>query len=389
MAKASAQWLTDPLLARMHGAIRAAGPIRSISVDLTTVCNLRCTGCYFFAEGMDRAAEPSDLGAFVASERARGTNFVTVVGGEPSLALDRLKVLYDAFKLSVATNGTRPIPFDGFEDLPIGVAVWGDHATDSALRAAGRRSLFREALEIYRGDPRAFFYYTVAPGHAHEVDSVVDQCVANGNRVLFNFYSDVAGRGGELDHRQGFAAVRTAIERVIARHPSHILMTARLAEVISTGQLFGERWGHASCTSITFDHPANAARIRNGRPFNGHFRAYATDLTTTRRCCTGVDRDCGTCFDTWQHFSWVMLNLRRHAGSLRDFTEWLASSYLFYLINRLVDVAEGVRLLPEIHRRTAELATAGLEPREASANGSPFHPEPHYHDLGLVDPDHP
>jgi len=354
MVNRIATWLEDPFLRTLHDAVRAAGPIRSISVDLTNVCNIRCDGCYFFAEGMDAhaAASDADFDAFVARELERGTNFVTIVGGEPSLALDRLHRLYAEFRLSVATNGLRRIPRAGFEELPIGVSVWGDRDTDRRLRGGGKRDVFGQALANYRDDPRAFFYYTVAPGLAHEVESVVARCVANGNRVLFNFYGDLEQRGGELGHAQGFDAVRAAIDAVIERFPEHVLMTAPVAEIVTTGRLLGQAWGHATCTSITADHPVNRERIRNGNPFNPHFRSFNADLVTTRRCCTGVDRSCASCFDTWQHFSWVMLNMRGHCGSAADFTQWLTTTYLFYFINRLVDVEGGAAWLPEIHRRT-------------------------------------
>ena len=223
---------------------------------------------------------------------------------------------------------------------------------DRRLRGGGRADVFARALQNYRGDERAFWYYTLAAGHTDEIDGVVARCVDNGNRVLFNFYGDLAGHGGDLDHGRGFGPARDAIERAIERHPQHILLTTGLARVISTGTLFGERWGHGSCTSISADHAANRDRIRNGRPYSRHFRAYNADLTTTRRCCTGIDRSCDSCFDTWQHFSWVMLNMRKHVGSRHDFTQWLTTTYLFYFINRLVDQGEGTRLLPEIHRRS-------------------------------------
>jgi hypothetical protein len=251
-----------------------------------------------------------------------------------------------------------PIPRDGFEELPIGVAVWGDHATDAALRGGRHGSVFARALRNYRDDGRAFFYYTVAPGHAAEVPSVVEQCVQNGNRVLFNFYGDLQERGGALGWRQGFGAVRDAVDAAIERWPDRILMTSRLAAVITTGRLFDMEWGHDVCTSISPDHPQNRARIGNGRPYSRHFRSYNADLATTRRCCTAIDRGCDSCFDTWQHFSWVMLHSKAHLGSERDFTEWLATTWLFYFVNRLVDVAEGAKLLPAIHRRTRELALA-------------------------------
>ncbi|RMI12462.1 MAG: radical SAM protein [Calditrichaeota bacterium] len=356
MANSLRTYLQDPFLNRLYTEIRQAGPLRSISVDLTHVCNLRCVGCYYFAENMDRHRLPGKdeaaFEAFIEREKARGTNFVTVVGGEPTLALDRLHKIYRNFRMNVATNGLRRIPYEGFENMPIGISVWGDHETDRQLRGSGRVDVFARALNNYRDDPRAFWYYTVTPGNTHEIERVVTRCVENGNRVLFNFYGDVEQMGGELDHRQGFDRVREEIERMIERYPDRILMTRYLAEVVSTGWLYDERWGYDVCTSITADHPVNRERIANGKPYNPHFRAYNADFCTTRRCCTGIDRDCDSCFDTWEHFSWVMLNLRKHLGSKQEFTNWLTTMYLFYLINRIVDFEEGIRLLPEIHRRT-------------------------------------
>ena len=198
-------YLSDPLLKGMYDLVRQTGPVRPISLDITSKCNLRCAGCYYYAEGMDKVPVHRDDVAFermLEQEKARGTNFVTVVGGEPALVPDRLRKIYRQFKMNVATNGLIPIPRDGLEDMPLGIAIWGDHETDAQLRNKGKGDLFRIALDNYKGDPRAFFYYTVAPGHAHEIESVVEECVSNGNRVLFNYYSDVSELGGELDYRR-------------------------------------------------------------------------------------------------------------------------------------------------------------------------------------------
>jgi len=347
------EYLQDPFLNRLYAAVREAGPIRSISVDLVSVCNLRCQGCYFFAEDLDRhkPAREAEFDAFIEREKARGTNLVTVVGGEPSLVVPRIQKLYANFRINVATNGIIRIPYEGLENLPIGISVWGDHATDRKLRGGGSADVFSTALRNYEDDPRAFWYYTVAPGHAHEVERVVEQCVTNGNYVLFNFYGDLCGLGGDLDYRMGFAAVHKEIERMIARYPDRILLSSYLSEVVSTGILYGERWGYDVCTSISSDHEVNRERIRNGKPYNPHFRAYNADWVSTRRCCTGNDRDCNSCFDVWEHFSWIMLNMRRHLGSKKEFTNWLTTVFLFYLINRLVNFEQGIQWLPEIHER--------------------------------------
>ncbi len=352
-ARRLSEYLKDPFLGRLWREVRRAGRLKSISVDLTHACNIRCEGCYFFEEGMDRHRAPADEGvfdAFLEREKARGTNFVTVVGGEPSLMLGRLRKIYQGFRMNVATNGVRRIPVEGFENMPIGVSVWGNEATDRRLRGGDRLDVFRAALDNYRDDPRAFFYYTVTPAAAREIPEVVARCVENGNRVLFNFYGDLgAGAGGRPD----LSEVQRQIERAIARYPDRILITSYLSGVITSGRLYGQSWGWDVCTSITADHEINRKRIANGNPYNPHFRAYNADLESTRRCCTGVDRDCSSCYDVWERFSWVMVNLRQHLGTELEFTRWLTVMYLFYLINRVVDFDAGITLLPEIHRRAA------------------------------------
>ena len=100
-------YLQDELLGALYEDIRSAGPLKSISVDVTHKCNLRCTGCYYFAEGMDRRSAPGDDAAFddfLDRETARGTNFITIVGGEPALVPDRLRKIHARFHTNVASN---------------------------------------------------------------------------------------------------------------------------------------------------------------------------------------------------------------------------------------------------------------------------------------------
>ena len=153
---------------------------------------------------------------------------------------------------------------------------------------------------------------------------------------------------------------------MIERYPDRVLLTSYMSKVISTGELFGET-GHEVCCSLTFDHEANLERLRNGKPYSPHFRAYNPDLKSPRRCCNGIDRDCSNCFDVWAHFAWIMLNMELHLSSKQAFTEWLTTTYLFYLLNRFVDFESGVKLMPEIHRRLARPVRS--EPRlEMSAS---------------------
>ena len=346
-------YLQDPFLKQLWQEVRKAGALKSISLDITHVCNLRCVGCYYFEEGMDKHQSPKDevfFDDFLQKEKERGTNFITIVGGEPSLVISRIKKIYDHFYTSVATNGIRKIPYEGLENLPIGISVWGNHDTDKTLRGGDKINIFQKALKNYKDDPRAFWYYTVGPGYANEVEGVVEQCIANGNNVLFNYYSDLSKQGGALDYQNGFGEVRKVIDKMIDRYPDRILMTSYFNKVISTSELFGERWGYDVCTNLSTNNDINIERLQNGNPYNPHFRAYNADFKTTRRCCTGNFRDCDSCFDTWEHFSWIMINLKKHLNSKQKFANWLTTMYLFYLINRVVNFDEGMKLLPKIHQ---------------------------------------
>ncbi len=358
MSRRLKEYLADPFLRMLYDEVRAAGKIQSISLDLNHVCNIRCAGCYYFSDKMDvghHTADEATFDAFIEQEKARGTNFVTIVGGEPSLKPDRLRKIARNFKASVSTNGLKKIPMEGLEEnLSIGVSVWGNAETDRRLRGNGKVDIFPKALENYKDDPRAFWYYTAIPGYAAQIEEVVERCVENGNHVLFNFYGDLEQYGDRLDHRRGFEKVREAIERVIERFPDKIFMTSYVSRVVSTGRLYDQEWGYEVCTSFSTDNPVNYARMENGYPYSPHFRAYNADLQSTRRCCTGIDRDCSSCFDVWQHFSWIILNMKKHLGSKGEFTRWLTTMYMFYLINRLVDFERGSRHIAEIHRRLKE-----------------------------------
>jgi hypothetical protein len=349
-------YLQDPLLHEMFEQVRAAGPVRSIQMDITHKCNIRCQGCYFFAEDLDQVKAPEDeaeFDAFVAREKARGTNYITVVGGEPSLMLGRLKKLYDNFWLVVVTNGIRKIPYEGFENLAVAVSVWGDHETDKRLRGSGKLDVFGRALEHYRGDRRVVWYYTTTPGNAHEIEPVTEQCVANGNFMGYSFYGDIAHLGGAHDQKRGFGGVCDEIDRMIERFPDRVLHPWYVPKVVAEARLYDDVWGFNVCCTLSDDKPKNQERFNNGKPANPHFRVYNPDLKTTRGCCRSDKYDCENCYDTWAHIAWIMTNLEKHLGSEAEFTNWLATVFMFYLTNRIVDFEHNVKLVPEIHERLA------------------------------------
>jgi organic radical activating enzyme len=369
------EYLQDPFLRTLSEELEAAGPIKPIVVDITHVCNIRCKGCYFFAEHMDATQAPKEedvFDAFIVREQQRGTNYMTVVGGEPALQLARLKKLHETFHVLPYTNGMLKIPWNGFEAMPIAISLWGGHTTDTLLRGNGKIDIFARSLVNYKDDPRVVWYYTTTPGNADEIETVVEEIVANGNLIQFSFYEDHSELGGAFDHRQGFASVRAAIDRMIERHPEHILTTSYLNRTATTNQLFDQRWGHAVCPVVSADNAKNAQRVQNGNRYSPHMRVYLPDLTTTRRCPVGEDHDCGACYNVLARMTWIVINQHLHLGSVENFTDWLTSTYAFYTFVGKIPRAAGARHLAEIHRRGRRwrdegraAATGWGEPSEA------------------------
>lgn len=356
----SNSYLEDPFLSGIADDVEACPPVRPAVVDLTHKCNLRCAGCYFFAEDMDKHKAPraeAEFDAFVESEKKRGTNYMTVVGGEPALQLGRLKKLHENFHILPYTNGAIPIPRrDGFEDLNIAISLWGGHETDKLLRGGGKQDVFAEALLNYRNDPRVVWYYTTTPGNAHEIMPVVEEIVDNQNFIMFSFYEDHESMGGSFDHRNGFGEVHDKILEAIRKYPEWILTTPYLSQIGTMNKLYGQSWGHDVCPVISTDHQKNAQRITNGFPFAQHMRVFLPDLKTTRRCPVGEDHDCSACYNVLARLSWIMVNRDLHLDSKAEFENWLTATYMFHVFTGLISRKQAREKIATIQRRLAAAA---------------------------------
>lgn len=347
-------YLQDPFLATLLNEIKAAGAMKSSLVDITHKCNLRCTGCYYFMENMDdykKVESDEEFFAFVEQERERGTNMLTIVGGEPALEIERLQILAQHFKLTVVTNGSIPITKEGLKNIRIAISFWGDEQQDVLLRGQGKQMIFDKALENFKEDSRAGFYYTTVPGFTDGIENATRRMVKNGNFVAYNFYADLAQKGGKYSHTAGFSLPIEQINRMIEKYPNRIVSSPHSNQAISQRSLFGKEWGYEVCPSVTYDHPENAQRMVTGKHYPTKFRAYNADLTSTRRCCIGSARDCDTCTDLWATSGWIIGSMKEHLSSKQDFTHWLLTCYIFYMQTGFIDWHKSAHKLPEIYSR--------------------------------------
>ena len=165
--------------------------IRSSIYDVTDRCNLRCKGCFFFSSGEHKAAsEEKDINKwheFVDKEMARGVNLAILIGGEPTLCLDRVEAFYKRLPTFCATNGIIKVPRDRFPDMMVGLSLWGDPEDETVLRG---KDVFKISSENYAGDPHAYYLYTITPKQLGKTENIIRKIQDVGLKVHMQLLSN-------------------------------------------------------------------------------------------------------------------------------------------------------------------------------------------------------
>ncbi len=324
--------------------------IRTSEYQITNACNLRCKGCWFFEYEFDTrtadVGDPDRLETFLQAEHDRGVNASLVIGGEPTLFLDRLEAFVDRMDyVTVGTNGLRKLPWEGFERVALLVALFGGRDLDDELRAirpGGRRftGLFDEVLKNYRNDPRATFIFALAEDGVDQMEDAVKRIGDNGNRLHFSFYS----RYGHADPVKVERERRLLDEALRLRqaHPQVVMSHPYFIETLITGRSHWASFGYEVCPSLSVDHPGHAARVVNGNPVLPGFNTWAADLKTLNFCCTSGH--CGGCRDSQAVMSWLLVNplkFRRDSRLLRTWTEIAESFWDQFIWARSLNCNDG------------------------------------------------
>jgi len=358
------------LLTRFTVLQRLAISVRPSEFHVTNACNIRCKGCWFFEFGHDRASrEVKDLDRldqFLAHQKsARKVNAALVIGGEPSLVPDRLKVFKKHFRyLTISTNGLKPLPHEEFEDVAIGITLFGGGPVDDELRGIrpnGQRfsGLFEKALANYRDDPRAGFIYALTGGSADYIESTVRRIKDNGNRVQFNYYRSYDVPSHNLP--TSTASLLAEAIRVKNLYPETVVSHPYYIRALLTGSSHFGDFGYDVCPSVSVDHPAHAARADNGNPHLTFFNSYAADLSTLNFCCTSGH--CDECRDSQAVMSWLLVSLRYFIGDAQQLQTWIeiAESYWRQFIwGPLHWTKDGKRSLPPPNVRPIEPAASSV-----------------------------
>lgn len=317
------------LLARFRAVRDFARRIRTTEYHLTNACNIRCKGCWFFEYGFDKNSkevrELPLLAEFIARERERRINTALLIGGEPTLFLERIKLFVDHMKyVTISTNGLKPLPMADFENVAIFVTLFGGGPLDDVLRAIRPngtpfKGLFDTALKNYLDDPRVTFIYALTSRGIKHIRDTVRRIADNGNKVNFNFYSEY-GTDDPLRNEDERRLLDEAIA-VSEAHPHAVLAHPYYLKAIATGKTEFGSFGYDVCPSISVDHPAHEARLANGKPSLAFFNTYAADLKTINLCCTSGH--CDGCRDSQAVSSWLLVSARDFLSSRTGLETWV------------------------------------------------------------------
>ncbi|WKU06781.1 4Fe-4S cluster-binding domain-containing protein [Micromonospora sp. HUAS LYJ1] len=326
-----------PDLAARLQVVRDMGRrVSATEVHLTTTCNIRCKGCWYFEGGFDAAvpetSDPALISRFVDSLVAKGVTQATLIGGEPTLVLPRVVPFVERLPyVTISTNGIRPLPMSGFEHVAVAISLFGGGPLDDALRGyrvngSSFSGLFETALGHYRNDPRVIFVYALSEEGLQYVEPTVRAIQDNGNQVTFNFYSaHGSDHALRIENEQ-----RTLAEalRVKQAYPETVVCHPYFIESLITGRTHWDgQFGYDVCPSISVDHPDHAERVRNGNPVLDGFAVYGADYQTLQFCCTSGN--CADCRDSQGVYSWLLVSMNRFLDDTGRLETWLelAESY--------------------------------------------------------------
>jgi organic radical activating enzyme len=306
--------------------------IRSSIYDVTNRCNLRCKGCFFFSSGEHHVTEEADIRKwehFIDQEKERGVNLAILIGGEPTLCMDRVEAFYKRLPTYCATNGLIKVPRDQFPDMMVGISLWGGSADEAVLRG---RDTFAVSSKNYAGDDYTYYLYTLTPRQVGKIEPVIQRIAGVGLKVHLQLLSNDEGVDGFSWGESQLKDLRCEMDEMLDRYPRTVISSKYYHEVITTGKMMGRRFGWEECPSVT-------ESLDNRRPQTRrliHFFRWASDLRTVHRCCTSATRDCSTCKDGAAHMSWIMVNKREHMNSAKDLQNWIEVYEMFAKLYRFI-----------------------------------------------------
>jgi hypothetical protein len=290
--------------------------------DVSSACQLRCDGCYYFHGEKYKAQDVRDVVAwrdFFQREKTRGINYVNLAGAEPALVPQILKVCHEIIPLgTVFTNGLKPITRD--VAFRIHISIWGNKDGDPIYRRyyGNRPGPYCLPIQLnnYREDHRVIFVYTFNEMNVDQVDDVIGKVSDEGHKITFNIFSAPVGSYSGLRLEHHLRRTRAKILEMMEQYPEAIVYSYYNAEVHTDSLSLYSKFG---CP-----YPRANIGLLNKRGLGSSFRSYRTDLTHQAEadCCV-PDTACKDCRHYAAGSAIVTSRLKMHCESEERFRGWL------------------------------------------------------------------
>ncbi len=314
-------FLSDPCLRERYEKVRRFFYLKESAYDISSMCQLRCNGCYYF-QGDKYMAKPTRAietwRSFFLAEKDRGITYVNLAGAEPALVPDILRTCSEVIPLgTVFTNGLKAIE----RSIPyrIHISIWGGSVGDPVYRKRVNGTPGPYCLPIqlrnYRDDDRVIFVYTFNGENSEQLGEVLDAVSVEGHKLTFNVFSAPEGTTERLSLVQ-LQKIRDAMFAAMDRYPDTIIFSPYNAIVHTERRSLFSQWG------CPYPRAANVTSRKFG--LGSTFRSYRVDLTHRLEtdCCV-PDTDCKDCRHYAAGSAIITSRLKQHCESEELFRGWL------------------------------------------------------------------
>jgi len=213
--------------------------------EITRRCNLSCPDCYVYNfnpsyDGMTRGQIMKDLekeeltvedyNNIFKKEIKQGCKTVFLIGGEPTLRMDVIKLAYEYFgrNTSLITNGLIKIPDD--MKFPFAVSIDGGKEVHDKIRGKGT---WQRIYDNYSKDHRVMLSSCLRKGTADQIQTVIDEWIDTSVfGVSFFFLTPPKGNSSVTVLGKEREYARKELHRVVDEYPNFVRMSHGLVDLL-------------------------------------------------------------------------------------------------------------------------------------------------------------
>lgn len=240
------------------------------SADIINVCNLHCSHCYWWKTRRNELDElgPGDWKEIIKQTfKKHHVYVVTLVGGEPMMRQDIIKVFCDEMprRICVVTNGTYPLV--RFDKLYFyWVSLDGTEQVHDSIRGKGAYSKTKKNILDYISGPDRngkpawkdiWITMTINSLNYTTIEDLIDEWKDTINKIGFQFHTPFADNDPLwLPFGDTRTDIINNIQRLRTKYPDFIMNTEKQLELMK-GNWGGIKTTPVDCPSwaiLSLDH---------------------------------------------------------------------------------------------------------------------------------------